>query len=95
MELVQQGWLVRGNIVFANEADAAEVEKTLVDVQKRVVTSFLIARLLKREHVFNMISGLSIARTGARVSYATSVSIGDARALLAALGASLADYFGH
>ena len=95
MELVQQGWLVRGNIVFASEADAAEVERTLLDVQKRVVTSFLISRLLKQQHVYNLIAGMSIARSGARVSYATSVSISDARALLAALAASLADYFGH
>jgi len=95
MELVQQGWLVRGNIVFASEADAAEVEKTLLDVQKRVVTSFLISRLLKQQHVYNLIAGMSISRSGARVSYATSVSISDARALLAALAGSLADYFGH
>ncbi|MBV8756865.1 MAG: hypothetical protein JO257_06315, partial [Deltaproteobacteria bacterium] len=95
MELVAQGWLVRGNIVFANEADAQEFEHALLDVQKRVVGSFVISRLLKRQHVLNLIAGLSIARSGARVSYATSISISDARALLAALGQSLADYFGQ
>lgn len=95
MELVPQGWLVRGNIVFASEADAGEFEHALLDVQKRVVGSFLISRLLKRQHVLNLVAGLSIARSGARVSYATSVSISDARALLAALGQSLADYFGQ
>jgi hypothetical protein len=95
MELVQQGWLVRGNIVFANEPDATEFEKTLLDVQQKVVGSRAIAFVLKRQHVFNLISGLSISRTGARVSYATSVSISDARALLAAMAATLADYFGQ
>ncbi|HSN27737.1 MAG TPA: hypothetical protein VLT45_15705, partial [Kofleriaceae bacterium] len=95
MELVAQGWLVRGNIVFTNEADAAEFEHALLDVQKRVVGSFVISRLLKRQHVLNLVSGLSIARSGARVSYATSISIGDARALLAALAQMLADYFGQ
>ena len=32
MELVKQGWLVRGNIVFATEADAAEFVQTAQDV---------------------------------------------------------------
>ena len=95
MELVTQGWLVRGNIVFASEADAQEVEKTLLEVQHRIVGSFVMSTLLKRQHVLNLVSGLSVARTGARVSYATSISIADARALLAALAATLADYFGH
>jgi hypothetical protein len=45
--------------------------------------------------VFNLVKGLSIQRSGARVSYATSISIADARALLAAMAATLADYFGH
>jgi hypothetical protein len=93
MELVQQGWLIRGNIVFASEADATEVERTLLEVQHRIVGSFVMSTLLERQHVLNLVKGLSIARTGARVSYATSISIADARALLAALAATLADYF--
>jgi hypothetical protein len=93
MELVPQGWLVRGNIVFASEADATEVERTLLEVQHRIVGSFVMSRLLDRQHVLNLVKGLSIARTGARVSYATSISIADARALLAALAATLSDYF--
>jgi hypothetical protein len=95
MELVPQGWLVRGNIVFASEADATEFERSLLDVQHRVVGSYVIAALLKRQHALNLVKGLSIQRTGARVSYATSISIADARALLAAMAATLADYFGH
>jgi hypothetical protein len=93
MELVPQGWLVRGNIVFANEADATEVERALLEVQHRIVGSFVMSKLLDRQHVLNLVKGLTIARTGARVSYATSISIADARALLAALAASLSDYF--
>lgn len=93
MELVPQGWLVRGNIVFATEADAAEVAGALLDAQHRIVGSYVFSKLLERQHVLNLVKGLSIARTGARVSYATSVSIADARALLAALAATLSDYF--
>jgi hypothetical protein len=95
MELVKQGWLVRGNIVFATDADAAEFEQAIKDMQTRVVDSTIISTLLKKQHVLNAITGLSLARTGARVSYATSISIADARALLAAAAQTLDAYFAN
>ena len=95
MELVKQGWLVRGNIVFANEADAAELETTLNDLKTRITDSHLLSAVLRKQHVLNIVSGLSLARTGARISYATSISIGDARAILAAAAQTLGGYFGQ
>ncbi|MEO8846869.1 MAG: hypothetical protein ABI591_07450 [Kofleriaceae bacterium] len=95
MELVKQGWLVRGNIVFANEADAAEFETTLDDVKTRITDSHLLSALLRKQHALNIVSGLSLARTGARISYATSISISDARAILSAAAQTLGGYFGQ
>jgi hypothetical protein len=95
MELVKQGWLVRGNIVFANEADAAELETTLNDLKTRITDSHLLSALLRKQHVLNIVSGLSLARTGARISYATSISISDARAILSAAAQTLGGYFGQ
>lgn len=93
MELVQQGWLIRGNIVFAKDADAAELATALQEVQQRIVDSRVLSGLLKKQHALNLVKGLSIQRTGARVSYATSMSIADARAILAAAAATLDAYF--
>jgi len=93
MELVKQGWLVRGNIVFANEADATEFESTAKAVQERITDSRVLSGLLKRQHALNLVTGLSVLRSGVRVSYATSLSIADARALLAAAAATLDEYF--
>jgi len=93
MELVKQGWLVRGNIVFANEADATEFVSTVEAIKQRVTDSRILSSLLKKQHALNAVTGLSLARTGARVSYATSVSIADARAMLAAAAATLETYF--
>jgi hypothetical protein len=42
-----------------------------------------------------LVSGLSIARTGARISYATSISISDARAILTTAAQMLGGYFGQ
>jgi hypothetical protein len=93
MELVQQGWLIRGNIVFAKEADAAEFTHAVQEVQQRIIDSRVLSGLLKKQHALNVVAGLSLARTGARVSYATSMSIADARAILAAAAATLDAYF--
>jgi hypothetical protein len=93
MELVKQGWLVRGNIVFANEADATEFVETTQTIQQRITDSRMLSGLFKKQHAYNAIAGLSVARSGARVSYATSLSIADARAVLAVMATTLDDYF--
>jgi hypothetical protein len=95
MELVKQGWLVRGNIVFASEADATEFVQTVQDVKTRITDSRFLSGLLKKQHALNAITGLSLARAGARVSYATSISIADARALLAAAAQTLEAFFSN
>ena len=93
MELVTQGWLVRGNIVFASERDAAEFVQTAEDVKTRITDSTILSGLLKKQHALNALTGLSLARSGARVSYATSISIADARALLEVMAQTLDAYF--
>lgn len=93
MELVTQGWLIRGNIVFAKEDDAKEFAQAVTDVQQRLTDSRVFSALLRRQHALNVVTGLSLERTGARVSYATSMSIADARALMAAAAATLDAYF--
>ncbi len=84
MELVQQGWLVRGNVSFASEADAAEFAASLATAQHRLVVIDQLSHVLANNHVLGLIQNLSLSRTGARVSYATSISIADGRAVLAA-----------
>ncbi len=93
MELVTQGWLVRGNIVFGSEAEAAEMVTTLTDLQTRITDSHLLSSILRKQHVLNLVAGLSLQRAGGRVSYATSISIADARAVLNAAAQQLGGYF--
>lgn len=95
MELVKQGWLVRGNIVFASETDAAEFVQIVQGARQRITDSHIFSALLKKQHALNAITGLSVARTGARVSYATSISIADARALLEVAAQTLDAYFAN
>jgi len=94
MELVKQGWLVRGNMRFASDTDAAELITSVQRVQQRVADSYLIQRIVGKPLV-HVIANLAFARSGPRVSYATSVSIADARAILAATAQQLDQYFAH
>jgi hypothetical protein len=95
VELDPKGWRVRGNMKFASEADAAEVVASLKQAQQRIADSRVLSVVLRSQHLYNAIIGLSLSRTGDRVSYGTSASIGDARAVLAAAAATLDRYFGH
>ena len=95
MELVKQGWLLRGNMKFATSKAAEVFVQAVHDAQERIADSHALSLVLSRQHALNIVIGLSIAHTGARVSYATSLSIADARALLAAAAVALDDYYTH
>ncbi|MEZ4364544.1 MAG: hypothetical protein R3B48_30485 [Kofleriaceae bacterium] len=95
MELVKQGWVVRGNVKFASEAEAEEFTVSVETVLRSVRESEWLRAALKRGHALNAILGLSVKRTGARVAYATSISIADTEAFLALAAAGIDDYFGR
>lgn len=94
MELVKQGWLVRGTMRFATEAEASEFVQSVRDIQHRVLDSLVLSTIVARQHGRNALEGLSLLQSGSGVSYATSLSIADARAVLAAIATQLVQYFG-
>jgi hypothetical protein len=91
-ELVPQGWLVRGNLRFATDADAGEFVASVQRIQHSVADSRAIQLLLGKP-IARVIAALAFARNGPRVSYATSISIADARAILAFAAQQIDDYF--
>jgi hypothetical protein len=95
MEVTKSGWLLRGSMKFANEADATEFTDTVNAVRARVKDNPLIQRVLKRSHAQNVVNGLSVSRTADRVSYGTSISISDADGALAYAAQAIAKYFGR
>ncbi|HMG23624.1 MAG TPA: hypothetical protein VK607_19955, partial [Kofleriaceae bacterium] len=92
MELVPQGWLVRGNMRFASEADASELLASVQQMQKRIGESRAI-QLVIGVPIAHVIASLAFARNGVRVSYASAISIADARAILAAAAQQIDQYF--
>ena len=92
MELVKQGWLVRGNMRFVSEKEAIEFIAAAEAVRDRVGDSTAIQMVVGKP-LARVVTNLSFARTGGRVSYATSISIADARAIFAATAQQLDGYF--
>ncbi|HEU0035495.1 MAG TPA: hypothetical protein VFQ53_33020 [Kofleriaceae bacterium] len=93
MELVKQGWLVRGNMRFPSEAAATEFITAAETAKQRVADSRVLQAAIGKP-VARVIANLSFARTGARVSYSTSISIADTRAILAVAAQTLDSYYG-
>ena len=92
MELVTQGWLVRGNMRFATDKEALEFITVVESAKQRVADSRALQMVMGKP-LARVIANLSFARTGGRVSYATSISIADARAILAMTAQQLDQYY--
>lgn len=93
LEIDPQGFVVRGNLRFAAEDAAASFVDTAEAARTRLLDSVPMRLLLARFNALNALEGLSLVRTGRRVAYATSISISDARAMLALATRLVADYF--
>ena len=92
MELVKDGWLVRGNMLFATPAGATDFTAAAEAAKQRVADSRAL-QLAMGKPVARVIANLRFNRTGPRVSYTTSISIADARMILAVAAQQLDTYF--
>jgi len=92
MELVKQGWLVRGNMRFVSEKEAKDFIAAAETVRDRVADSTVI-QLAMGKPLARVVKNLSFARTGGRVSYVTSISIADARVIFDATAQQLDGQF--
>ncbi len=91
MEVVKQGWVVRGNMKFDTEAQAVEFLAEVAKAQARIDTRLF--KMALGEPVVRLVKNLSFAQAGARVSYATSMSIKDTREVLQLAAGYLDTYF--
>jgi hypothetical protein len=90
----KRGFLVRGNLRFTSTEAAAEFVASATSVRSKVLELRVYSALLRKAKVYNALKGLSLAQNGTRVSYATSISIADARALMAYAATVVADWYG-
>jgi hypothetical protein len=93
MELVKQGWLVRGNMSFKDEAAAIAFVDQIGKVKKRILDARMLLVPTIGKAPINMVEKFQFARTGARVSYTTSISIADTRDLMNVAAQQLDVYY--
>jgi hypothetical protein len=93
VQVDDHGWVVKGNLKFATEADAIAFVEQAEAAQTTVLGSTIFRAALKRSNAYNAIKGLTLKRRDRRVSYATSISTADAR-VVSAMGTLLViEYF--
>ncbi len=81
MEFVKGGVMVRGNMVFSDEARAAAFVEQAMKWKEFFVGSLQGKLVLAPFHAFNAVKGLTLRRAGRQVGYATSISVADFQAM--------------
>jgi outer membrane biosynthesis protein TonB len=94
VEVARGGFYVRGAMLFDSEAQAERFIAAFGKAQAEATTAPLGKALLARFHLYHALNGLSFKRNGTKVSYATSISVADARGLLDRTAAQLRSFFG-
>jgi hypothetical protein len=81
VEMAKQGFYVRGTLTFSTAARAQEFQQTLETARTRLFDSTWGQLLLKNFHAYHALRGLTMRRRDARVTYATSISVADGKAM--------------
>ncbi len=77
------GLVARGVMIFSS-AERAEAFVNKAEATKRLATAMgPVKLLLRRFNAYNALAGLSLKRSGSRVSFATSVSVKDGKVITA------------
>jgi hypothetical protein len=82
LEMATTGFFVRGTLIFDTEARAQDFHARVEAAQTRMLDSKLSELLLKNFHAYHALKGLTVRRKGRKVTYATSISNADAKAMM-------------
>ena len=83
-EVAPNGFYVRGTLTFHTPEHATEFVAIARKTKSQLAASRFGKVLLSRFHAYNALNGLTLEINGARVGFATSLSIADAQAMLEA-----------
>ncbi len=82
VEMAKQGFYVRGTLTFSTAARAQAFQQSLEAARTRLFDSTWGQLLLKNFHAYHGLKGLTLRRRDTRVTYATSISIADGKAMM-------------
>jgi hypothetical protein len=81
LEPQTRGFVLRGKAVFASATAAQNFTKDVEAYRTEAMDSMLSKALLRQFQVYNLLVGLKLKQEGTMVSFASSLSIADARAI--------------
>ncbi|WP_428269573.1 hypothetical protein [Haliangium sp.] len=93
LEITSGGFFVRGVLLFSDEAKAEAFVATVDKARTQLTATRLGRALLAQFQLENAVAGLSFKRNRAKVAYATSISVADARTLLERVAARTEAFF--
>lgn len=82
IEMAKQGFYVRGTLTFGTSERAQAFQRALEAARTRLLDSTWGQLLLKNFHAYHALKGLTMRRRDARVTYATSISVADGKAMM-------------
>lgn len=82
IEMAKQGFYVRGTLTFNSVERAQAFQRSLEAARGRLLEATWGQLLLKNFHAYHALKGLTMRRRDARVTYATSISIADGKAMM-------------
>lgn len=82
LQIHKLGFIVRGTMEFESAEQAAAFIDKVSRTRASLLASPVTAAPLRRFHAYHAVNGLTLKPIGSRVSYATSISVPDARAMM-------------
>ena len=82
IEMAKQGFYVRGTLTFSTADRAQAFQRALEVARTRLLDATWGQLLLKNFHAYHALKGLTMRRRDTRVTYATSISIADGKAMM-------------
>jgi hypothetical protein len=93
LEVVPKGFLVRGNLRYADESAAATAHDAIARLRVEMLDQYGSVPLLGGMPLLTVLRGLDLQRTGRRLAFASSASIADARGLIELAGSLVKSHF--
>jgi hypothetical protein len=93
LEIHKKGFIVRGNLLFDSPARASGFVKRAHEIKKQFTESLAGKAALTLFKAYNAVKGLTLNQAGAKVAFATSISIGDAQAMVDRAAVAVEGYF--
>lgn len=93
LEIVDQGFLLRGNLRYPDDSAAATAQDAIERLRLDLMNDRASRFVLERVGAVNPLRNLTLKRTGRRVAFSSSASVAEARAILGVVATFVTAHF--